>query len=97
MAAVVTKGEYRFGVAYDYDSNTFETTVSSSPLQFGDDFIGAGHTAGIPAAGSPAAGYPWVKKIVGVGPPVVALVTNSSGGQLQAALAATSEAEAGSH
>ena len=90
--ASITKAEFRSGVAYEFDSNTLETTVSSAPFQFGDDFVGAGHTAGVPAAGSPAAGYPWVKKIVGT-PTGVALVTNGAAGQMQCALAATSEAE----
>jgi hypothetical protein len=60
---------------------------------FEDDFVGAGHTAGIPAAGSPVAGYAWVKKIVGSGPPTVSVVANGAGGILACALAATSEKE----
>ncbi len=90
---VITQAGFRGGVAYEYDGLTLETTVSSAPFQFSDDFVGAGHTAGVPAAGSPAAGYPWVKKIVGAAPPTVALASNASGGVIQAALAATSEAE----
>jgi hypothetical protein len=74
-----------------YDVSTFEITDLNSPLQFDDDFIGGGHSAGIPAAGSPTAGYPWVKKIVGVAPPTVALVNNAAGGQIACALTATSE------
>jgi hypothetical protein len=74
-----------------FDTTTFEITDINSPLQFDDDFIGAGHTAGIPAAGSPTAGYPWVKKIVGAAPPTVALVSNAAGGQVACALTATSE------
>lgn len=88
----ITKGEFRSGVAYEFDSVTLETTVSAAPLQFGDDFIGGGHSAGIPAAGSPVAGYPWVKKIVG-SPTGVALIASGPGGQVSCALAATSEAE----
>lgn len=90
---MVTRAGYRSNIQYEWEDLTQETVASGAPLQFGDDFIGAGHTAGIPAAGSPAAGYPWVKKIVGAAPPTVALVTNSSGGTLACALAATSEAE----
>ena len=95
MPVTTTKVEWRSGVQTDFDGNTFETTVSAAPFQFSDDFVGAGHTAGIPAAGSPVAGYPWVKKIVG-SPTGVALVANGAGGQIAAALAATSEAEEGS-
>lgn len=74
-----------------YDATTQETLTRMQPLWLDEDFIGAGHTAGIPAAGAPVAGYPWVKKIVGVGPPTVGLVTNSSGGVLANILTATSE------
>ena len=87
-----TRADYRGGVQVYFDGNTSETTAFAHPFQFSDDFVGAGHTAGIPLAGAPAAGYPWVKKIVGT-PTGVALVTNSSGGQLACALAATLEAE----
>lgn len=74
-----------------YDASTFETVGVNAPLQFDDDFIGGGHTAGVPAAGSPTAGYPWVKKIVGAGPPTVALVSNAAGGQIACTLTSTSE------
>jgi hypothetical protein len=76
-----------------YDQSTQERTLIMSPLYFDDDFIGAGHTAGIPAAGSPTAGYPWVKKIVGAAPPTVALVSNAGGGQIACTLAGPSEKE----
>jgi hypothetical protein len=76
-----------------YDTTTFEVVQVNAPLQFGDDFLGGGHTAGIPAAGAPVAGYPWVKKIVGAAPPTVALVANGQFGQIAMALAATSEKE----
>ena len=75
------------------DQNTQETLVRFQPLVFEDDFVGAGHTAGIPAAASPVAGYHWVKKIVGAGPPTVAVVANSGGGVVACALTATSEKE----
>ena len=89
---MVTRAQYRSNVAYEFEDLTRETVASAAAFQFGDDFVGAGHTAGIPAAGSPSAGYSWVKKIVGT-PTGVALVSNSSGGIMQCALAATSEAE----
>ena len=93
---MVTRDRWNANVQYQYEDLTQETVNSGAPFQFGDEFIGAGHTAGIPPAGSPVAGYPWVKKIVGAAPPTVALVSNSSGGQIAATLAATSEAEEGS-
>src|SRR5258708_5061281 len=74
-----------------FDQSTGELIGINSPLYFDDDFIGGGHTAGIPAAGSPTAGYPWVKKIVGAAPPTVALVANAAGGQVARTLTSTSE------
>jgi hypothetical protein len=90
---LITAGENRFGVSFEYDKNTFETCVSATPYQFGDEFVGAGHGAGVPAAGSPAVGYPWVKKIVGSAPPTVGILPNTLSGVMQCALASTSEAE----
>jgi hypothetical protein len=90
---MVTRAAWRSYVQYEYEDLTQETVASGAPFQFGDDFVGAGHTAGVPAAGSPAAGYAWVKKIVGAAPPTVALVANAGGGQIASTLAATSEAE----
>jgi len=90
---MVTRAQQRSYVETFYEDGNFETVASMAPFQFSEEFIGAGHTAGIPAAGAPVAGYPWVKKIVGAAPPTVALVSNSGGGVLQCALAATSEAE----
>jgi hypothetical protein len=90
---MTTRSQYVAYVQRFYDDLTQETVNGGWAIQFDDDFIGAGHTAGIPAAGSPAAGYPWVKKIVGAAPPTVALVSNSVGGTIACTLAATSEAE----
>lgn len=74
------------------DTQSYETVASYAALQFLEDFIGAGHTAGIPAAGSPIAGYPWVAKLVKTaGSPTAALVANAAGGQVAIALDATSE------
>ena len=86
-----TKSKYIGGNATYFDSVTGETTFSAAALFFEDDFVGAGHSAGVPAAGSPVAGYPWVKKIVGAAPPTVAFNSNAAGGQVAAALTATSE------
>lgn len=91
---MTTRSKYRSGILNFFDDNqNFETVLPMAPLVFGDDFIGAGHTAGVPASGSPSVGYPWVKKIVGAGPPTVALAANAVGGQMQLALTATSEKE----
>lgn len=88
---MTTRAKYISGIQTFFEDKTFETVMPMAPLQFADDFIGAGHSAGVPAAGSPTAGYPWVKKIVGAAPPTVALISNASGGQIQLALTATSE------
>jgi hypothetical protein len=75
------------------DTNTQETLVRLQPLVFEDDFVGAGHTAGIPATASPIAGYAWTKTIVGAAPPTAAMVSNAAGGVVAMALASTSEIE----
>jgi hypothetical protein len=73
------------------DQNTDETIARFQPAILDEDFIGPGHSA-IPAAGSPAVGYPWVKKIVLTsGVPTVAIVANSAAGIVALALDATSE------
>jgi hypothetical protein len=90
---MTTRAKYINGVQTFFEDKTFETVMPMAPLQFADDFIGAGHSAGVPAAASPVAGYPWVKKIV-LGA-TVALVSNATGGQMQLALAATNEGEDG--
>ena len=88
---MTTRAKYIAGTQTFFEDKNFETVMPMAPLMFGDDFIGGGHTAGVPAAGSPVAGYPWVKKIVGAAPPTVALISNASGGQIQLALTSTSE------
>lgn len=89
-----TKARYESGILREFDDQQkFETVFANSALFFQEDFVGAGHSAGIPAATSPAAGYPWVKKIVGAAPPTVALVANAAGGQVALTLFATSEKE----
>jgi hypothetical protein len=90
---MVTRAAWRSYIQYEYEDLTSETVASGAPLQFGDDFVGAGHTAGIPAAGSPVDGYAWVKKIVGAAPPTLALVSNSVGGQIAATLTSASQAQ----
>jgi len=89
---MTAKGKVLYGLDVWYDDATQEFTNVGAPIQFSEDFQGAGHTATLPAMGSPVAGYPWVKKIVGT-PTGVAVVANGAGGQLSMALAATSEKE----
>ena len=73
------------------DNNTQETLVRLQPIQIDEDFLGAGH-ASIPVFGSPAAGYPWVQKVVKTGgSPSVAIVANGAGGIVALALDSTSE------
>jgi hypothetical protein len=91
---MTTRAKYVSGVQTFFEDKTYETVMPMAPLTFADDFIGAGHSAGVPAAGAPVAGYPWVKKIVAsAGTPTAALISNAAGGQMQLALAATSELE----
>ena len=89
-----TKARYESGILREFDDQQkFETVLANAPVFFQEDFVGAGHSAGIPAAASPAAGYPWVKKIVGAAPPTVALVANAAGGQVALTLLSNSEKE----
>ena len=90
---MATRAKLVAGTEVFYEDSNFETVSSNACFGFSEEFVGAGHTAGFPAMGSPTAGYPWVKKIVGSAPPTAALVANGAGGQAQVALAATSEAE----
>jgi hypothetical protein len=76
-----------------YDVQSQETTMRYNAIVLDEDFIGAGHTAGIPLAGAPVAGYPWVKKIVGAAPPTVAPVANAAYGVVACALTSTAEKE----
>jgi hypothetical protein len=89
---MVTRAAWRAYIEYEYDDLTGETVASGAPYQFQEEFVGAGHSS-IPAAGSPATGYPWVKKIVGAAPPTVALVANASEGQVACTLTSASQAQ----
>lgn len=89
---MTAKGKLLYGMDVWYDDATQEFTNVGAPIQFSEDFQGAGHTATLPVAGSPVAGYPWVKKTQGT-PTGVAVVANGPGGQLSLALAATAEKE----
>jgi hypothetical protein len=85
----------RLGVTGDaqslYDAATSETIVRYSAAMIDEDFVGPGHTT-IPTQGSPAAGYPWVKRTVQTGgTPSVGPVANAGGGIIRLALDSTSE------
>lgn len=88
---MTTRNRYVNGVIESFDDVTQEMVNSSAPNFWWEDFVGASHAAGIPT--SVTQGYPWVKKIVGSGPPTVAPIANASGGQVQLVLTATSEKE----
>ena len=90
MPVANTRARYAGGVQAEYDAITGQTCFASAPIWFDDDFIG-GRGSVIPTIATP--GEPWVKKIVGAGPPTVGSVANASGGVIQIALAATSEKE----
>jgi hypothetical protein len=75
----------------EFDLVSQETIARYSAVVVDDDFTGAGH-ASIPVQGSPAAGYPWVYRVVKTsGSPTVAPIANYSGGAMRLALDATSE------
>jgi hypothetical protein len=87
-----TRTRFEGGILREFDdAQQHETVFVNAPLLFAEDFIGAGHSSGIPSSGAPAVGYPWVKKIVGAAPPTVALITNAAGGVVTCALTSASE------
>ena len=87
-----TKGIFRYGQEYIYDDATNEAVFVAAPINYSDDFVGAGHTAGIPSNGSPVAGYAWVKRLVKTsGSPAAAILANAAGGVVQLSIDATSE------
>ena len=75
-----------------YDGVTFETLKAMFPVCYYDDFLGAGKVT-IPAAGSPAGGLDWVKKIVATA--TVAGAANAASGVVQCALTTASAEEEG--
>lgn len=84
-----TRGKYRGGNAYHYESSTNETTFGAAPVAFDEDFLGASLV--IPAAGSAESGMLWVKKIVGAGPPTLAVLDDTTNGVLACTLTSDSE------
>lgn len=87
---MATKSKYIGGELVFYGGTSFETEAVMAPLQYREDFLGAGALV-VPAAGSAENGVDWVKKIVGAAPPTIAGVANAAGGQIACALTATSE------
>lgn len=86
------KAQFRNGYEYHYDDATSEALLVVAPIVFVEDFLGAGHGAGVPLAGAPVAGYPWVKKLVKTaGAPTVGIVANAPGGQMGASIDVTDE------
>lgn len=89
---MTTRSKYRSGVLNFYEDIANEWLLPVAPIVFYEDFLGQSQVA-VPAAGSAVDGCPFVKKIVGAGPPTVAGVANAIGGQVACALTATSEKE----
>jgi hypothetical protein len=89
---MTTRARYRSGVLTYYEDISWEQVLPLSPIVFYEDFLGQSYAA-VPASGSAVDGCPFVKKIVGAGPPTLAGVANAIGGQVALALAATSEKE----
>lgn len=84
-----TKAKYIGSQLDYYDAATFERTARFAPVQFSDDFIGAGVV--IPAAASAESGVAWVKKIVGAAPPTVVISDDAVNGIVACTLTSTSE------
>lgn len=88
---MATRAKYAGGQQQFFDDQQqFELLHVMAPIQYRDDFVGAGSLV-IPAAGSAESGVDWVKKIVGAAPPTVAGVASGAGGQIACTLTATSE------
>jgi hypothetical protein len=86
------KAQFRNGYEYHYDDATSEALLVVAPIVFTEDFLGAGHDAGVPVEGTPVAGYPWVKRLVKTaGAPAVAIVANAPGGQMGLSIDVTDE------
>jgi hypothetical protein len=81
-----TRAEWRAGRLEFFDDSTYERTIICAPLHFEENFIQADPV--FLAAGAPAEGQRWVKKIVGAAPPTVAIVADGANGIAQCALTA---------
>jgi hypothetical protein len=89
---MTTTSKFHAGRLEFFDTATFEYMLPVAPIHFYEDFLGQSYVA-VPAAGSAVDGCPFVKKIVGAGPPTLAGVANAIGGQVACTLTATSEKE----
>src|SRR5258708_3646627 len=89
---MTTTAKFHAGRLEMFDNTTFEYVLPIAPIVFYEDFLGQAYVA-VPAAGAAVDGCPFVKKIVGAGPPTIAGVANAIGGQVACTLAATSEKE----
>ncbi len=89
---MTTTSKFHAGRLEFFDTATFEYMLPVAPIHFYEDFLGQSYVA-VPAAGSAVDGCPFVKKIVGAGPPILAGVANAIGGQVACTLTATSEKE----
>jgi hypothetical protein len=89
--SVISNNESVGSLTRFIENSNYETVAEFKATLLRDDFVGP---TTVPAAGSPATGYPWVAKIVDTsGTPTVAAVSNFSGGAVACALDATSEAQ----
>lgn len=89
---MTTTSKFHAGRLELFDNATFEYVLPVAPIVFYEDFLGQAYVA-VPTAGAAVDGCPFVKKIVGTGPPTLAGVANAIGGQVACALTATSEKE----
>lgn len=87
---MTTRARYHNQLEQRFESTTQETvSVPGAPVMFYDDFLGSSLV--IPAAGSAESGMPWVKKIVGSGPPTVAGVADATNGVVACTLTVDDE------
>ena len=82
---MTTTSKFHAGRLEFFDTATFEYMLPVAPIHFYEDFLGQSYVA-VPAAGSAVDGCPFVKKIVGAGPPTLAGVANAIGGQVACTL-----------
>ena len=87
-----TKARWNNGILEYYEGATHERVLPLAPLVFNDDFLGAGAKV-VPAGGSAESGATWAKKIVGAGPPTVAIVANAANGVMACTMTSDSQAQ----
>jgi hypothetical protein len=86
-----TSARYINGVlTFEDQALAGEQPFNLMPIVFEEDFIGAGHTAGVPTAAT--LGYAWIKKLVKTGgTPAVAIDGSVANATMTASIDATSE------